>query len=485
MENIVASLITQAQTHPDRMLIDAPDGTLSYSGFFKRSLSVAERIAGFGVQRGERVGIVAKDYVSCLTSIFGCWLSGTVAVPLNLSLSKETMQELLSECEAKLLIMQGGEDAPVSDIELMKYVELPSRTFTKDPLVSMNAGDEALVLFTSGTTGKNKGACLTLGSLSYNALLAGTALQLSRDDRIFVNTPPYYTSGLSHFLTMLSVGGSIVARNGFYFGEALVEMMDRFLCTGFGGAPTHLMRIAETLPEHRLPPRVRFWVSSGDHLPVATLRRVAKRFPSLSVFTVYGLTEVGGRLCVLDPKYLPEKAGSVGKPVSGMAIEIRTQTGELAKVREIGEVIVKGPLLMRQYLGQEEAGREFASGDFGFFDEDGFLWLKGRRDDIFKSGGEKVSCVQIQQAILQTGMVYDAVVLASTDPHLGKVPHAYLVPTSRYSEEALRKQLRAELAPHQFPKKFLLVDAIPRTGSGKVRKTELQSDVSAPIDATL
>ncbi|MEZ4752497.1 MAG: class I adenylate-forming enzyme family protein [Bdellovibrionota bacterium] len=260
-------------------------------------------------------------------------------------------------------------------------------------------------------------------------------------------------------------------------------MMDRFLCTGFGGAPTHLMRIVETLPEGEMPPRVRFWVSSGDHLPVSVIKKAAKRFPALEVFTVYGLTEVGGRLCVLDPKFLPEKAGSVGKPVTGMSISIRTQTGSEAKAREIGEVVVKGPLLMRSYLGKADGEREFATGDFGYFDEDGFLWLKGRRDDLFKSGGEKVSCVQIQQTILQTGMVYDAVVLASNDAHLGKVPHAYLVPTSRYNEEALREQLRAELAPHQFPKKFILVDAIPRTGSGKVRKSELESET--PLEAAI
>ncbi|MCB0417678.1 MAG: long-chain fatty acid--CoA ligase, partial [Bdellovibrionales bacterium] len=358
-----------------------------------------------------------------------------------------------------------------------------SRSFIKDPMVSMNGGEDALILFTSGTTGKNKGACLSLGAISYNALLAGTALKLTKDDRIFVNTPPYYTSGLSHFLTMLSVGGSIVARNGFYFGGALVEMMDRFLCTGFGGAPTHLMRVVETLEDGAMPERVRFWVSSGDHLPVSVIRKAAKRFPHLEVFTVYGLTEVGGRLCVLDPKFLPDKAGSVGKPVTGMSISIRTQTGGEAKAREVGEVIVRGPLLMRSYLGSDKKDSEFATGDFGYFDEDGFLWLKGRRDDIFKSGGEKVSCVQIQQAILQTSMVYDAVVLAAEDAHLGKVPYAYLVPTSRYSEESLRQLLRAELAPHQFPKKFILVDAIPRTGSGKVRRSELESE--APLEAAI
>ncbi|MCB0403372.1 MAG: acyl--CoA ligase [Bdellovibrionales bacterium] len=483
MENIVATLINRAESHPDRLLIDAPDGALSYAAFFKRSLSIAERISMRGVQRGERVAIVAKDYASCLTSIFGCWLSGTVAVPLNLSLSGEVMRELMQEADVKLLVQQGGDAGPHNEIETLKYVELPSRSFTKDPLVAMQASEDALILFTSGTTGKNKGACLSLGALSYNALLAGTALKLSKDDRIFVNTPPYYTSGLSHFLTMLTVGGSIVARNGFYFGEALVEMMDRFLCTGFGGAPTHLMRVVETLPDGGMPERVRFWVSSGDHLPVSVIRKAAKRFPHLEIFTVYGLTEVGGRLCVLDPKFLPEKAGSVGKPVTGMSLSIRTQTGGEAKTREIGEVIVKGPLLMRNYLGQKESEREFATGDFGYFDEDGFLWLKGRRDDLFKSGGEKVSCIQIQQAILQTGMVYDAVVLASSDAHLGKVPHAYLVPTSRYNEDALRQLLRSELAPHQFPKKFILVDAIPRTGSGKVRKAELESE--APQEAAI
>ena len=273
---------------------------------------------------------------------------------------------------------------------------------------------------------------------------------------------------------------------GFYFGGELLDEMERLGCTGFGGAPAHLVRVVEPLEEPRTT-GLRFWVSSGDHLPLPVIERFRRRLPGIALFNMYGLTEVSGRLCVLPPAELDARAGSVGRPIGDMQVLARDGDGGVLPPGETGELYVTGSLVMQGYLGEPETNARtltqhgLRTGDFGHVDEDGFVWIAGRKDDIIKRGGEKVSTVHVQQALLALDRFADVAVIAAPDEILGHVPVAFVVPLEPVGFKATRvlRELRGLLPASSLPSRIVAVDEIPRTGSGKAIRADLQALLEA------
>jgi len=394
----------------------------------------------------ERVALIStEDYAQYFTDLFAVWIAGLVAVPLSPQLPSDTIDRV--------------------------YKEARNALYRRESFFP----DVAMTQFTSGSTGAPKGVCLTLSGLSLNAKLTAKALSLGSADKLFINTPPNYMSALSHFLTMIAAGGSMVAYPGFFFGRDLAKKLKEHDCTGFGGAPSHLYRWTETVTSNECPSTLRFWMSSGDHLSEEVTLKAQHKFPQLKIFSMYGLTELSGRLCILQPSDLPEKAGSVGKPLPGMRVITRKNKKKECEICEVGQVYVEGPVLMRGYLGEKPIASEFPTGDWGYFDEDGFLWLEGRKDDVFKSGAEKVSLVKIQEAVLETGECQDSAVIAVDNDVLGRVPHAFVVPKYPRHFDVMHflKKLKQQLPSSHIPKHISIVEEIPRTGSGKVVRDAL------------
>ncbi|HZL64457.1 MAG TPA: class I adenylate-forming enzyme family protein, partial [Thermoleophilia bacterium] len=349
-------------------------------------------------------------------------------------------------------------------------------------LEPITADELAMIMFTSGTTGLPKGVCQTLRAISSNAGHVAQTLGLAGDDRIFINTPPYFTSGICHFLTLLASGGGVAGQLGFFFGAGLLDEMEAQGCSGFGGAPAHLVRVVEPLEEPR-PHAFRFWVSSGDHLPLPVIEKLRRVLPGVSLFNMYGLTEVSGRLCILPPAELDEREGSVGRPIGDMRVVARRGDGAQAEPGETGELYVTGSLLMQGYLDEPDitaktlTGRGLKTGDFGRVDESGAVWIAGRKDDIIKRGGEKVSIVHVQQALQALGRFADVAVLAAPDDILGHVPVAFVVPLEKegFKPSRLLRELRGVLPSSSLPSRVIAVEAVPRTGSGKAIRAELQA----------
>ena len=224
-------------------------------------------------------------------------------------------------------------------------------------------------------------------------------------------------------MTLLAAGGSLAGEQGFFFGASLLDQMEELGCTGFGGAPAHLVRVVEPLEEPR-EHTLRFWVSSGDHLPVPVAEKFTEMLPGARLYVMYGLTEVSGRLCVLPP----ERACDARR--LGRRADRRDDRHRAAAGRRAG-----GPGRDRRALRRRPAahaglprragphgaaltGYGFKTGDFGHVDADGYVWVAGRKDDIIKRGGEKVSIIQVQQALQNLGLFLDVAVIAAADEFL-------------------------------------------------------------------
>jgi long-chain acyl-CoA synthetase len=489
-------LLAVAREEPERTLLLCDESRYTFSAFVDQAAAVVRRLRCNGFARGDRVALSCDEYDVFFISMVGVWLAGGVVVPLNTTLPQTAVQELIAKSGPAFLLASPLSDGLPARVAggVRRLVVDPAivsadRATATEPvsLTPVASTELAVIMFTSGSTGVPKGVLQTLGGVLGNAERVAAELELTAGDRIFINTPPYFTSGICHFLTLLSVGGSLVGRQGFRFGGGLLAEMEEAGCTGFGGAPAHLVRVVDPLEAPVEPGSLRFWVSSGDHLPVASIDRMHEVLPGVALYNMYGLTEVSGRLCILPPTETERRRDSVGRPIAGMAVAARQDDGSPAPPGEAGELFVTGDLLMQGYLDEPRLTAEtltahgFRTGDVGHVDHDGYVWVTGRKDDIFKRGGEKVSAVHIQRAIVATGTVTDAVVLAFDDELLGKVPVAFVVPrdADSFTIRGLMKELRSRLQPAWLPARILALDEIPRTGSGKAVRARLVEHAQA------
>ena len=497
MTDAVARLRRWAAKRADETLLRTRGRAYTYADTEARATRVAAALLAAAGRRGARVALVLEEYDQFFVCMLGAWLAGQVVVPLNTSLPQHDVDWLVGKSQPDLIVLPDDEVCPTAEGGPVRLVVTAdgeglvdgvraaggeaAPAASADELEAVREDELAMIMFTSGTTGLPKGVCQTLRAISGNAGRVAQTLGLRADDRIFVNTPPYFTSGICHFLTLMAGGGGTAGQLGFFFGAALLDEMARLGCTGFGGAPAHLVRVVEPLEEAR-EHSVRFWVSSGDHLPQHVIEKMRRVLPGVGLFNVYGLTEVSGRLCVLPPAAFDERPGSVGRPIADMDVVARRPDGGVAAAGETGELFVEGPLLMQGYLDEAEITARtltehgLRTGDFGHVDADGYVWIAGRKDDIIKRGGEKVSIIHVQQALQGLGRFADVAVLAAPDEILGHVPVAFVVPQEEgFRASRLLRQLRSVLPSTSMPSRVIAVDAIPRTGSGKAVRAQLQA----------
>jgi acyl-CoA synthetase (AMP-forming)/AMP-acid ligase II len=499
MTDAVARLRDWATRQPDALLLSTRGRSYTYGDALRRAERIAAALVAAGAERGDRVALHLEEYDSFFVAMLGVWLAGCVVVPLNTSLPAADVAWLVAKaqpsfliipddagCEAagpRRLVAATDEDGLVGGLRPAGAEGWLAADAAEVAPADRAVGEDelAMIMFTSGTTGLPKGVCQTLRGVSSNAGHVAQTLHLTVSDRIFINTPPYFTSGICHFLTLMANGGGTAGQLGFYFGTGLLDEMEALGCNGFGGAPAHLVRVGEPLAEPRQH-KLRFWVSSGDHLPLPVIEKLRRVLPGVALFNMYGLTEVSGRLCVLPPEELDARVGSVGRPIGDMRVVARRPDGEAAPAGETGELFVTGSLLMLGYLDEPEitaktlTAQGLRTGDFGHTDADGYVWIAGRKDDIIKRGGEKVSIIHVQQALQGLGRFADVAVLAAPDEILGHVPVAFVVPQEAdFKASKVLRELRGVLPSSSLPSRIVAVPAIPRTGSGKAIRAELQA----------
>ena len=497
MTDAVARLRRWAAERPGETLLRTRGRVYTYADVEARATRVAAALLAAAGRRGARVALVLEEYDQFFVGMLGAWLAGQVVVPLNTSLPQGDVDWLVATSQPDVIVLPDDEACPTAAGGPVRLVVTADASGLVDGLRAAGGGaasatpadgleavreDElAMIMFTSGTTGLPKGVCQTLGAVSGNAGHVALTLGLRAGDRIFINTPPYFTSGICHFLTLMAAGGGVAGQLGFYFGTGLLDEMEAEGCTGFGGAPAHLVRVVEPMEEPRRHP-FRFWVSSGDHLPLPVIEKFRRMLPGVDLFNMYGLTEVSGRLCVLPPAELDIKVGSVGRPIGDMRVVARRGDLTPAAPGEQGELYVTGSLLMQGYLDAPEitAGtltrHGLKTGDFGKVDESGAVWIAGRKDDIIKRGGEKVSIIHVQEALQGLGRFADVAVVAAPDEILGHVPVAFVVPNEPegFRASKLLRELRGVLPSSSLPSRVIAVAEIPRTGSGKAIRAELR-----------
>jgi acyl-CoA synthetase (AMP-forming)/AMP-acid ligase II len=479
--------------HPQRPAYADDRGELRYEQLWQRAASAAAALGAEGVASQDRIAILAGEGSDYLVALMGLWLLGAVPIPINRAQTEDKTRFILSQSDPRRVLVAHGEPMaalvdPDKQIPLARVLAVSDAGPAPDvPLAPcQDEQANAMILYTSGTTGTPKGVLHSQRALVLNAVEMSEFLELDKEDRLFLNIPFYFSNSISHILMCLFNGACLCAAHGFLFADALLEQVRALNANVFGGVPAHYVRIADAFAGQALASPVTKLVNSGDHLPINVLKTLRECFGNAQIYCVYGISECAPRVCCLEPARLDEKVGSVGRPLPATSVSIRDESGEALPAGELGEIHVLSECLMREYFAAPEITARsitehgFATGDMGYLDEEGYLFITGRLDSVFKSGGEKVSCRLIEETLRDAPvfeeLLEDLVVLPESDHYLGHVPVAYYKPRSGepVPSRPLRQALKLHLPASHIPNRFVAVREVPRSPSGKVEKARLR-----------
>ena len=493
-----------AEAEPERVAVVEGRRRLTYGALWTEVRRFADALREHGVRRGDRVALMLPNSIEAIVAWYASWLAEAVVVPLNVQARARDFAPWLEHCEAWAVVHEAGNldveaalagatSPPALRISVAKLDDEASTiawSYSEAPEDARGAGvapaDDgvlsplAVILYTSGTTGRPKGVMLSHANLAANVDAIVAYLGLSGTDSIVSSLPFYYSYGASVLNTHLAVGARLVIEPNLVFPRVLVETMARERVTGLAGVPSTFALLLQRvkLAAHDLS-SLRYITQAGGGMAPALTKRVREALPSARLFVMYGQTEATARLTWLPPERLDEKLGSVGVPIAGVDLEVRREGGELADVGEIGEVWVRGNNVMLGFwkdpaaTGKVLRGGWLGTGDMGQRDAEGFLFLVGRRSDMIKTGAHRVHPADIEEVIAELEGVIEVAVIGIDDEVLGQAVKAFVVAASIMAPERIKAHCRDRLATYKIPKQVEFVSSLPKTASGKIQRLEL------------
>lgn len=494
MERLATRVARIARTTPQRIALIDGERNIDYATFWQQASGFAHHLHHAGVRPGDRVALVLPNRIEAAVALYGIWLAGGVAAPLNAQARSRDFLPWLRHAGARLVVHEAGhrdmeqtlaqwnDGTAPSAIMLDAGAALPMADGSAD-WPEIEADDTlAQLLYTSGTTGEPKGVMLSHANLSANTSAVIAYLELAQDDVIVSVLPFYYAYGASVLHTHLACGARIVLGPGMVFPIQVLDALQQHRATGFSGVPSTYVLLMDMLERggHDLS-SLRYLTQAGGAMPPAVADRVHGLLPDARLFLMYGQTEATSRISWLPPERRADKRGSVGIPVQETRWAIFREDGRPAPTGEEGEVCVQGPGIMLGYWNNAEATAAILrdgwlrTGDLGHVDEEGYLFLQGRRSDMIKTGAHRVHPTDVEEVIAELPGIREVAVVGVDDATLGQVIKAYVVADELppRAEDRIKAHCRARLAAYKIPRHITFVDTLPRTASGKVRRVQL------------
>jgi acyl-CoA synthetase (AMP-forming)/AMP-acid ligase II len=475
---------------------------VSYSELWTQMGAVTGFLHELGLERGDRVAVLLENSAEYVAAYYGTMAAGGVAVGLNASARAREITAWLDHSGARVMFVSPRHP----DIAQLKHhASSGVHVVTVDPNdgaggwatllgsaprdpVSVTPAEPAAILYTSGTTGRPKGVTLTHGNLAANADSIIAYLGLDERDRVLNLLPFFYSYGSSVLHTHLAVGATVVIENHLIYPQHTLARLSEERITGFPGVPSTFALLLQAADFTRYDLRtLRYFTQAGGAMPPATARRLRDAVPGARLFIMYGQTEATARLTYLPPDRLTDKLGSVGIPVPGVELEIRDDEDRRVASGVVGEVCVRGPNIMSGYFRDEAATRQVVrdgwlhTGDLGRLDDDGYLFLQGRRSDMIKSGAHRISPLDIEDVIALLPEVAEVAVVGVPDEMLGEAIKAVITLKTGATLDTLRVQRHCseQLPRYKVPRLVEFAASLPRTASGKVMRYQLAGTASS------
>jgi long-chain acyl-CoA synthetase len=493
-ENLARILTETAAEHGDRTAFKLDDIELSYAMLDETSARVAALLKAKGLEPGDRVGLMLPNVPYFPAIYYGILRAGGVVVPMNVLLKEREVNFYLGDSGAKLLFAwhdfadaaeTGAADAGAECI-LVKPGEFEQLLLAQEPdreLADRAGDDTAVILYTSGTTGKPKGAELTHDNLYRNCSMTSVTLgEFSHEDVLLGALPLFHSFGQTCTMnSAVSVGATVTMIPRFDPDKAL-EMLSRDRVTVFLGVPTMYnamlhAKSADTADASTL----RLCMSGGAAIPVELIRGFEGKF-DCAILEGYGLSETSPVASFNHPDR-ERKPGSIGTPIEGVEMKVWDEQGNELPQGEVGEIVIRGHNVMKSYWERPEATAEainsdgwFRTGDMAKVDEDGYFFIVDRKKDLIIRGGYNVYPREVEEVLYEHPAIQEAAVVGIPDDALGEEVGAVVVLKEGGSLDAqeVKAYVKEQVAAYKYPRKVWFVDELPKGPTGKILKREIE-----------
>jgi long-chain acyl-CoA synthetase len=500
--SIASILAESAVRHADRTAVVLGDLKLTYAQLWGHAKQYAQVLRDKGIGPGDKVALLLPNTPHFPLAYFGALALGAVCVPVHALLKAEEIEYVLTDSGSKVLVCaapllgEGAKGAELAGVPVLAVMDggdasierIDQRAFEVQPIESIelrDPDDTAVILYTSGTTGKPKGAEITHFNVTMNVVASAMhSFDIGPDDVVLGCLPLFHTFGQTCCMnTAFYVGASVVLLPRFDGAQAL-ELLVKEQCTIFMGVPTMYVGLLEAAKTSDLRPQLKSALSGGAALPLAVLESFKEVFGT-DVLEGYGLTETSP-VATFNQVGFPPQPGTVGKQIWGVEVEIAKaeldDRIELLPTGELGEVVIRGHNVFKGYLNKPEATAAaivdgwFRSGDLGTKDEDGYVRIVDRKKDMVIRGGYNVYPRDVEEVLLRHPAVGQVAVIGLPDPQYGEEVCAVVVKDPAggdVSEDELVAWSKEQLAAYKYPRRVFFTDAFPLGPSGKVLKREL------------
>ena len=500
--SLVEMLLASVARDPGRVALRRKHATWTYADLSRGAAAAAAWLRAAGLMPGDRVCLLFRNCPEYVAFFYGALSERLVVVPLNVQERTSVLAMQVTHAGARALVgdpehpewpaltraLPGGVTAlrvPSMDVassagDFLVNVEVREAGGLFAPAASRN--DMAMLLYTSGTTGRPKGVLLSHGYLVANNQTIIDYLGLGPGDTGLTVMPFHFSYGNSVLHTHLGSGATLLLEDNLAYPLVVMNRLQNEKVTGFSGVPsTFAILMSRTRMQDFDLRSMRYITQAGGAMTRAAIERMRELVPGARFFVMYGQTEATARLTYLDPDRLTDKLGSIGKPLPGVEIEIRSLDGTPVGPNQMGELCARGPNVMLGYWRDEEATRAtvvdgwLRTGDLAHRDEDGFLYIDGRLVEMIKVGSFRVSPLEVEEVLATLPGIAEMAVTATPDDLLGQAVKAVIVLRDGASldERQVRAHCHQRLATYKVPKVVEFASELPRTSTGKIQRFKL------------
>lgn len=488
MQLLLESFIQVVDEQPESLALIESDRSITYQDLFIAINKTAFWLDREELTKGDRVGIHLTNSIEYVIIYYACWCLGLVPVAMNTLASQREIDFWIDDSGCRLFFSDkrslGNQSIPGVSISFRDN-QLFINDQNADALFERREGivglsDVATIIYTSGTTGNPKGITLLHRNLTTNIHAVIKSLSIEAGERFLCVLPFYYSFGNSVLHTHLVTGATLVLLNKYMYPNVILKTLEREKCHGFAGVPSiYISLLKKTDFSLYDLTSLRYVTQAGGPLAHEFIEQFKRNLPEVDFVVMYGQTEASARIAYLPPGRLQEKAGAVGIAVDGLEIMIQDKSGQCCLSNITGEICVKGDNVMAGYWNNPAATQKVLrddwlhTGDMGYKDEDGYLYIFGRQSEMLKISEHRVSPYEIEEVILQLSGIEECAVIGCAHEKMGQIARAFVVTSETVAPNIIKKYCKDHLASYKVPKEIEFVSKLPKTSSGKIKRALL------------